>query len=264
MAGKPIWYELMTPDPRSVAPFYRAVVRWTIPDEAAPMPNGSEYRSIGRADGGSAGGVFTLTSDMKTAGAKPGWLPYFHVLDVDASVAKATQLDAPTWMPPRTIPGAGRIAMLADPLGAPFYLIAPTPPPDKPDAQSDLFDAKKAGHCRWNELATTNAPVAGLFYKNLLGWNIDEKMSLGTDGDYLFIDCGKERIGAISPTTKPAAQPCWLLYFGVEDVRRARDAVKPNGGTLVRDLTEIPGDEYSFVATDPSGALVGFCGPQKR
>src|SRR4051794_4297220 len=115
MAGRPIWYELMTPDPHSVAPFYRAVVGWSIPHDAAPMPNGGEYRTISRADGGSAGGVLTLTAPMQSMGARPGWLPYFHVDDVDASVAKATQLDAPTWMAPRTIPGAGRMAMMADP-----------------------------------------------------------------------------------------------------------------------------------------------------
>jgi hypothetical protein len=263
MAGRPIWYELMTPDARSVAPFYGAVLRWSIPGDATKMPNGSEYRTIGRSDGGSAGGVLTLTRAMQSGGARPGWLPYFHVDDVDAAVAKATKLDAPTSMPPETLAGVGRIAMLADPQGAPFYLMKPTPPPGKPDAKSDVFDAKKAGHCRWNELLTNRASAAKSFYTSLLGWTIEEKMSMGAAGDYLFIDCANERIGAISPTTKPATRPSWLLYFGVDDIGRAEGAVTANGGKVVQEPREIPGGDHVFVVTDPVGALVGFVGPKK-
>src|SRR6187401_509501 len=56
VAGRPIWYELMTPEPGAVAPFYRAVTGWEIPAAGHPMPNGSEYREIQREDGGFAGG----------------------------------------------------------------------------------------------------------------------------------------------------------------------------------------------------------------
>jgi predicted enzyme related to lactoylglutathione lyase len=253
----------MAPDPRKVAPFYSALLSWDIANGASKMPNGSEYHMIDRPDGNPAGGVLTLTSDMQRGGARPGWLPYFDVDDVDGAVAKAAKLDGHATMPAQTIPDVGRIAMLADPKGAPFYLIKPTPPPERQNETSDVFDAEKAGHCRWNELLTNNATAAKSFYKDLLGWKIDDKMSMGKDGDYLFLDCAQERIGAISPTTAPAARPCWLPYFGVEDVERSSAMVTTNGGKLVRDLTEIPGDEYSFVATDPSGALVGFCGPKK-
>ncbi|MEO8467923.1 MAG: VOC family protein [Gammaproteobacteria bacterium] len=262
MAGRPIWYELMTPDARDVAPFYRAVLRWSIPDDAARVPSGSEYRMIGRADGGAAGGVLTLTKDMQSGGAEPGWLPYFHVDDVDAALANATKLGGKQWMPPQNVPGAGRIAMLSDPQGAAFYVMKPTPPPGRPDAQSDLFDVKKAGHCRWNELVTNDALAAQPFYASLLGWTIDQKMSMGSAGDYLFVDSGDTRIGAIGPMIRQAAKPSWLLYFGVEDIARAEVAVTTNGGKVVREPNQIPGGEYSFVATDPGGALVAFVGPR--
>ena len=39
MASRPIWYELITPDARSVAPFYSAVLHWNIPDAATKMSN---------------------------------------------------------------------------------------------------------------------------------------------------------------------------------------------------------------------------------
>jgi len=262
MAGRPIWYELMTPDARSVAPFYRAVLGWTIPDNGTKLPTGSEYRMISRADGGAAGGLLTLTRDMQSGGAQPGWLPYFHVDDVDKAVASAAKLGGKTWMPPQDVPGAGRIAMLSDPQGAPFYAMKPTPPPGRPDAESDLFDVKKSGHCRWNELVTSDALAAGPFYKSLLGWSIDEKMSMGSAGDYLFIDCAKTRIGAIGPMIKQAATPFWLLYFGVDNIARAHAAATKSGGKVVRETSQIPGGEYTFVATDPAGGLVAFVGPR--
>ena len=91
MAGRPIWYELMTPDPGAVAPFYRATLGWDI---QAPGHRDAERHPttamIGRADGGFAGGVLTADARRcRMAAARPGWLPYFHVDDVDAAVAKA-------------------------------------------------------------------------------------------------------------------------------------------------------------------------------
>src|SRR5690606_18806375 len=122
MAGRPIWYELMTPEPGAVAPFYRAVLGWEIPAEGHEMPNGSQYREIRRSHGGFAGGVLTLTPQMAGGGARPGWMTYFHVDDVDAAVAKATELGAAVHMPATTMDGVGRMAMIADPHGAALYL----------------------------------------------------------------------------------------------------------------------------------------------
>ena len=51
MAGRPIWYELMAPDPAAVAPFYKATVGWDIQPGVATT-SGHPYAMIGRADGG--------------------------------------------------------------------------------------------------------------------------------------------------------------------------------------------------------------------
>ena len=150
MAGMPIWYELMTPDPAGVAAFYRAVGGWEIPAEGNAMPNGSEYREIKRPDGGNLGGVLTLTQTMRDGGARSGWMPYFHVADADDAVTKAESMGAGVQMPPTRM-HVGTLAMIADPQGAPIYLMDPIPPADNPDARSDVWDARKAGHCRWNE-----------------------------------------------------------------------------------------------------------------
>jgi hypothetical protein len=46
------------------------------------------------------------------------WAPYFAVADVDAEFARATALGASVHIPPQSIPGVGRLALLADPTGA--------------------------------------------------------------------------------------------------------------------------------------------------
>src|SRR4051795_12226953 len=78
--GDFIWYELMTADPEGAKAFYDAVVGWQIGEGVAEF-NG--YRMIGRSDGGFAGGVLPLTDEMQREGARPMWLGYIHVRNVD-------------------------------------------------------------------------------------------------------------------------------------------------------------------------------------
>lgn len=263
MAGFPVWYELMTPDAGKISPFYRAVMAWAIDAEGNTMPNGAEYRMIGRADGGNAGGLLTLTSEMLDGGAKPGWIAYFYVPDVDAALAKAVALGATVWMGAQSVPNAGRMAMLADPQGAPFYIMTPTPPPDKLVLTSDVFDAKKPGHCRWMQLDTTDAPAANAFYTALFDWDTDQTMPMGPTGDYRFIEFEGVQIGAFNPMIPQGQAPAWLLFFGVEDIDAARGAVVAEGGTVTQDIHQVPSRDFIFTARDPAGAAVGFVGPRK-
>jgi predicted enzyme related to lactoylglutathione lyase len=252
----------MTPDPTAVTSFYRGVLGWDMPADGHIMPNGAEYREIKRGDGGSAGGVLTLTSGMTAAGASAGWMTYFDVDDVDAAVDQARSLGAAVHMPPTTMEGIGRMAMISDPQGAHLYLMKPTPPPGNPGAQSDAFDARKPGHCRWNELQTSDEPGSTSFYRALFGWNADNAMPMGDKGDYRFVEAGSEAIGAINPWMPDNMPVSWLPYFGVADIDAARAAAEAEGGTVTHDVHQVPGGEFIFTATDPAGAPVGFVGPK--
>src|SRR4051812_1698324 len=128
-AGDFIWYELMTSDADGAKAFYDAVVGWNV-DAQSHFPNG--YRTIGRSDGKSAGGILPLTDEMRQHGASPTWLGYVNVDDVDASVARIEQAGGKTLMPAFDIPQVGRVAMVADPQGAPFYIMKPIPPEGQP------------------------------------------------------------------------------------------------------------------------------------
>ena len=258
--GQPIWYELMVPDPAAVREFYRATLGWEIATEGDTSATGSEYRMIGRADGGAIGGALTIKEEMQGK-APPRWLTYFDVDDVEAAVARAKELGANLWMGPMDI-GVGTIALLSDPQGAPFYVMDPVPPPDQPDAQSDVFAPRKAGHAWWNELQTTDEPASTAFYKALFGWSADQAMPMGDKGDYRFIEQGGEPIGAINPWMADGTPVSWLPYFGVADIDAAKAAAQSSGGTITHDVHEVPGGDFIFTATDPAGAPVAFVGPK--
>ena len=53
------------------------------------------------------------------------WLPYFGVGDTDAAVAKAMEMGAGSIVPPESMEGVGRFAVLSGPDGAAFGLHAP-------------------------------------------------------------------------------------------------------------------------------------------
>ena len=80
MAGGYIWYELLTTDADASKAFYDKVVGWDIA-AASDFPNG--YRMIGRSDGKMAGGVLPLNEEMQAHGARPMWIGYIHVEDVE-------------------------------------------------------------------------------------------------------------------------------------------------------------------------------------
>jgi predicted enzyme related to lactoylglutathione lyase len=258
--GSFIWYELMTGDPRAAKRFYDPVVGWSIQEET--VAPGLEYRMIGRSDGGNAGGVMTLNDEMRANGARPVWLGYLHVSNVDSSV-EAMQADGGRiMMPPWDQPGVGRLAMVTDPQGAPFYLMDPEPPADNADAVSDVFSVDQPQHVRWNELATTDPAAAIAFYARHFGWRQEGEMDMGELGRYQFLHRGDTMIGAVMPKMPRMPASTWSFYIGVDDIDRATAAVRSGGGQVLQEPIEIPDGEYSINAVDPQGAAFGLVGPR--
>lgn len=254
--GSFIWYELMTPDPDDAGRFYGAVLGWKISPQTAP-DGAMDYRMIQRNDGGSAGGVLRLTQDMQQHGAMPTWLGYLQVPDVDAATQAIVADGGKVYRSRMDLP-VGSIAMLADPMGVPFYVMAPIPPPGKPAAKSDVFDVHASQRVRWNELASTDLARAKAFYTRHFNFRFNDVMPMGPMGDYCFIDHDGMRIGAIMQ--KPADSPMgnWLFYFGVDSIGVAKRAIEANGGKVLMGPHEVPGPMWIIVAADPAGAPFGI------
>ena len=261
--GSFIWYELMTTDPNAAKVFYDAVVGWNI-DAQSAMPGGDmDYRMIQRSDGGSAGGVLGLTKDMETHGARPVWLGYVCVDNVDQALKDIESQGGKTMMPANDIPDVGRIAMISDPQGAPIYIMTPIPPASDPNAKSDVFSVDQPQHVRWNELSTSDPAGALDFYKRQFGWAQEGAMDMGEMGQYQFIQHHGVGIGAVMRKVPQLQSSLWTYYIGVDDIDRAVEAIKVGGGQIFNGPMEIPGGEFALNAVDPQGASFGLVGPRK-
>jgi uncharacterized protein len=106
--GSWIWYELMSPDPAGSKAFYEAVVGWSM---TTGHGESADYGFITAPDGAMVGGLLGLTNDMTNGGARPCWLGYVGVDDVDASASAITAAGGSVMMPARDVEMAGRIAM---------------------------------------------------------------------------------------------------------------------------------------------------------
>jgi predicted enzyme related to lactoylglutathione lyase len=254
--GDYIWYELMTPDPEGSKAFYDAVVGWNI-GKAEEAYNG--YRMIG-TDGGFAGGVLPLNAEMQQHGARPTWLGYIHVTDVDQSIKSIEQAGGKALMPATDIPNVGRIAMVADPQGAPFYVMKPIPPEGRENEPSTVFSPGKDGRCSWNELSTSDPVAARRFYGEQFGWTSDEFMDMGEHGEYRFFDHHGVRLGAVSGMMNQDQHPHWRYYFRVPSVSKAKETAEAKGGKVVMAPMEVPGGDHIIIGFDPQGAEFALVG----
>ncbi|WP_442957912.1 DUF1428 family protein [Phenylobacterium sp.] len=252
--GDFLWYELLTTDAEAAQAFYGQILPWTFADSGqADM----DYR-IASAPEHDVAGLMAINAEMAEHGAKPTWLVYIAVADVDQAVSDIQARGGAVQMPAMDIPMVGRMAMVADPQGAPLYVMKGSDP-RKSVAFAD--DRPRVGHAAWNELHTADPAGAWAFYGETFGWVKDGAMDMGPLGQYQFIRHGG-MIGAMMATTE--GEPSgWSVYFRVADIDVARQAVEAAGGQVVQGPDQIPGGEYSMNCIDPQGAAFGLVGVRK-
>jgi len=255
--GDFIWYELLTSNADAAQAFYGDIFGWSARDSGqSPM----DYRLLSMS-GVDIGGLMQINEEMKAGGARPIWLGYIGVEDVDASLASIIEAGGKAQMPAMDIPGVGRIAMMTDPQGAPFYVMR-----GGSDQESHAFayDKPRLGHCAWNELATSDRRAAMKFYAEQFGWQKDGEMDMGPGGAYEFFRRGDVPGMFAGVMTKPKEMPVslWTFYFRVADIDDAVARTKDRGGQIAHGPVEIPGGEYAVNAVDPQGALFAFVGPR--
>ncbi|MGW8783055.1 VOC family protein [Streptomyces sp. NPDC055796] len=116
--GALIWNELSTGDTAAAAAFYSAVL--PVSTAKSDMPGAEGYTEF-KVGGRAVGGMMDLSA--LPPGVPPHWLPYFAVDDVDGIQAAAVRAGGAVKAPAFDMP-AGRMAILADPQGGTFAVIA--------------------------------------------------------------------------------------------------------------------------------------------
>lgn len=255
--GSFIWYELLTKDIAAAKAFYDGVVGWNIQAEAPP--GGMDYRMI-ETSTGQAGGAMQLSAEMLAGGAQPTWFGYIGVDDVDASVAAVKDAGGAIQLAPFDIPDVGRLAMVTDPQGVPFYVMRGASP-----ESSTAYQRMGFHHVSWNELQAPDDAAALAFYEKLFGMTKVGAMPMGPMGDYSFIangDSAGEAIGAIMRASGQG-KPGWGFYFRVPDIDTAKAKVEELGGTVHHGPTEVPGGEFTLQCSDPEHIFFGLVAPGK-
>jgi uncharacterized protein len=116
------WNELGTRDAATAREFYGKVFGWTV--EEQEMPGMGTY-GIWKDGEHVRGGLFDMTGHDIPAEAPSSWMVYFTVPDADAAVEKTKAAGGQVFNGPFDIP-VGRLAVMADPQGATFAVMAPT------------------------------------------------------------------------------------------------------------------------------------------
>lgn len=112
------WYELNTRDTHKAKTFYSQLFDWGVKESEGGSMEYTEYQVSGK----SIAGMMEITPQMGPI--PPNWLPYIQVEDCDSTVAKAQGLNGNAIVPGMDIPHVGRFAILQDPQGAVFAIVA--------------------------------------------------------------------------------------------------------------------------------------------
>ncbi len=120
--GAPSWSELFTRDYETAVAFYRSVFHWdtnTVSDTEQ-----FRYTVMRHPSGdGELAGIMDAGAFLPE-GAPASWSIYWEVDDIDAIVAQVTALGGSVLEAAQDTPH-GRLAVVADPAGAPFKLRTP-------------------------------------------------------------------------------------------------------------------------------------------
>jgi predicted enzyme related to lactoylglutathione lyase len=245
--GKVVWADLLTPDVEGAKRFYGALFGWTFRD----VPGDPNY-SLALLNGEPLAGLFQKAL-LAGQPRQPAWLTFLAVRDVDAAQAAAVRLGGEVLSKSRNYPQRGRQAILADPDGAEFAVLAA-----QGGDPSDYL--AEPGEWIWSSLLVKDLKVETAFYIGLFGYDIYDLASEG-EGDaqhYILSGDNYARAGLNAlPTDSKRRRAHWLNFVRVTDaVDTAKKAVDMGGRVLVEPRIDRHGGRLAVLA-DPSGAPFG-------
>jgi uncharacterized protein len=246
LVGKIIWADLVTPDLTAAEKFYGGLFGWTFNRTHA---GNSDY-SVAMLDGRPIGGFFE--KPIQTGEHKqPYWLTFIAVRDVDVALRLALAHGGKVVATARTYPQRGRQAVLSDPQGAVFAVLASSSgdPPDYLAAPGDWI---------WSSLSSKNAGASAAFYQQVFGYDVFDMQS-GDGLEHLTLSSdGYARASVNSFDGTARRYSHWLNFVRVANVAdTAAKAVAMGGRILVEPRADRAGGMLAMVA-DPAGAPFGL------
>lgn len=104
------------------------------------------------------------------------------------------------------------------------------------------------------ELFVKDLDKSPKFYESLFGWKTS-----GDNSGYLFWEDTAGFSGDYTTAGGPVIYPAATFYIKVDDIPEMLKRIEKNGGTTVKEKTEIGGDNgYYALFSDLSGNTVGL------
>jgi predicted enzyme related to lactoylglutathione lyase len=248
--GKVVWTDLVTPDLEGAKRFYGGLFGWTF----RGVPGDQNY-ALALLDGEPVAGLFQKALPAGQSQQQPAWLTFLAVRDVDAAQQGALQHGGKVLSKAHYYPQRGRQAVLADPDGAVFAVLAA-----EGGDPADYLAAP--GEWIWSSLLVADPKQETAFYKSLFGYDVYDLASEGgseSDAQHYILssdDYARAGLNGL-PADSMRRHPHWLNFVRVTDAAdTARKAVALGGRVLVEPRIDRHGGHLAVVA-DPSGAPFG-------
>lgn len=156
--GVPCWVDTNQTDPAKAAEFYSRLFGWQLEES---MPEGAEGSYLtARIRGGAVAAVSSMPEGAPPA---PTWNTYIWVDDADATAKEVVQAGGSVLAEPFDIPGAGRMAILADTEGAVFSVW-------QAREHRGSTVVNEHGAVIFNGLVSRDVAAAERFYGAVFGW----------------------------------------------------------------------------------------------
>jgi uncharacterized protein len=244
-AGVPSWVDTLQPDPQAAMAFYGGVLGWDF--------EGPDDYFVARLRGRDIAGV-----GAQPPGTPATWTTYISVDSADEAAAKARTAGGEVLTEPFDVPPAGRLAVLADPTGAPFGVW-------EAHARKGAQLVNEFGAWAMSMLSTPDPERAAAFYGELFGWTTEDFGSFtmfrlpGYVGGEPEQPVSREVIAVMAPGGD--APPHWLPDFWVADVDAAAAAAGARGGSVISPPAADPPGR-SAVLADPAGVAFSVSNPK--
>lgn len=193
------------------------------------------------------------------------WMPHIQVADVAGSVQRALTLGGSEVMHQKDDDGASQWAVLLDPNGAAFGLIpVVTPEEMSPENGEVSTEATPAvGHIAGLDITVANADVICEFYRDVVGWSVQELEMEDGDGryaDYFMLAADGTPAGGVCHArgANTGLPPVWMIYLPVGDLAESLRRVESEGGKVIKTQRGDDGDYVYAAIQDPVGAYLGL------
>lgn len=242
--GRFVWHDLLTKDVDAAKRFYGELLGWRFED----TKRGDRAYVLARLTSTPLAGIVDVSANPD---AGPQWLSFMSVADVNAAVAAVQVEGGKILVEARDLEPFGRVAVVADPQGAPLGLAQLRRPRPEP-AQATR------GHFFWMEYLASDAPKALEFYKRLVGY--DSALSDSRLGvDYHILRTTRGRAGLFQlPATAANVLPNWLPYVLVDDPAAMAPRVESLGGRILVPAAPERRNGSLVVIADPGGAALAL------